>query len=389
MAKYNLIATCTFGIESIVAQELRDLGHKDLDVQNGKISFIGDEKAIAQTNIWLRTADRVFIKLSEFKAIDFEALFHGTTEINWPEIIPIDGRMHVVGKSVKSKLFSVPDCQAIVKKAVVQAMQKRYRKQWFEETGSNYTIEVSLLNDIATISIDTSGQGLHKRGYRTDTGEAPLRENLSAAMILLSRWDNSRRFADPLCGSGTIAIEAALIGKNIAPGLNRKFISEQWHIIPKEIWDIERETAKAKINNIDFQILASDIDANVLIKAKENAKHAGVAKYIEFKTMDIENFISNEEYGCIVCNPPYGERIGDIKNSEKLYKKMGQIFEKLNKWSFFILSPNENFQKLFGKSATKNRKLYNGNIKCHLYEYFGPLPKKKRTERAGETILDK
>jgi len=385
MTVYNLIATCTFGLESIAAQELKNLGYKDLKVENGKIAFLGTEKSIAQTNIWLRTVDRVFIKLAEFKALDFEALFKGTIDINWSSIIPIDGRMHVVGKSVKSKLFSVPDCQSIVKKAIIQAMQKRYRKQWFDETGPLYTIEISMLNDIATISIDTSGNGLHKRGYRIDAGEAPLRENLAAAIVLLSRWDPSRRFADPLCGSGTIPIEAALIGKNIAPGLNRKFVSEEWHIIPKEVWRKEREDAKQSINDLDFKIFAADIDQNVLSKAKENAIRAGVVKYIDFCNASVGNFDSEEQFGCIVCNPPYGERIGDIKNAQKIYREMGASFQKLNKWSFFILSPNENFQKLFGKSATKNRKLYNGNIKCYLYEYFGPLPKNEKPRGKGIT----
>lgn len=374
MNKFNLIATSTFGLESLVAQELRNLGYNDLIVQNGKVLFAGDELSIALTNIWLRTADRILIKLAEFKATDFEELFQGVFKINWGDIVPVDGKMHVIGKSVKSKLFSVPDCQSIAKKAVVEVMKNKYKKKWFEENGSLYTIEVSLLNDLATISIDTSGQGLHKRGYRADTGEAPLRENLAAALVILSKWGPPRIFADPLCGSGTIVVEAALIGKNIAPGLNRTFVSEQWPIIPKGIWESARDNAKTKIKNINFKILASDIDNNVLFKAKENAKNAGVFDCIEFKNMDMKDLASSEEYGCIVCNPPYGERIGDIKEAEALYKKMGQTFKNLSTWSFFILSPHPDFQKLFGRKATKNRKIYNGNIKCYLYEYFGLLP---------------
>jgi putative N6-adenine-specific DNA methylase len=374
---YKLIATATFGLEAIVAQELRDLGYEDLEVENGKVTFEGDEMDIALCNTWLRTADRVLIKAAEFKAESFEELFQGTKAVEWGEIIPQDGKMHVVGKSVKSKLFSVPDCQSIVKKAVVESMKSTYNTDWFSEEGPIYKIEVALLKDIATLTIDTTGPGLHKRGYRELAGEAPLKETLAAALVLISRWKPSRIFADPFCGSGTIAIEAALIGKNIAPGLNRSFVSEGWPLIPKEVWEDIRKDARNRINKEEFRILASDIDGRVLKTARENAQKAGVEDFIAFQKISVEEFSSSKKYGCIICNPPYGERLGEKKEVEELYKKMGQVFSKLDAWSYFVLTAHEDFQKHFGKKSDKNRKLYNGRILCYYYQYFGPLPPRR------------
>lgn len=374
---YKLIATATFGLEAVVAQELRDLGYDDLVVENAKVTFEGDEMDIALCNMWLRTADRVLIKMGEFKAESFEELFQGTKAIEWGNIIPQNGKMHVVGKSVKSGLFSVPDCQSIVKKAVVESMKKTYNTDWFEEDGPTYKIEIALLKDIATLTIDTSGAGLHKRGYRELAGEAPLKETLAAALVLLSKWNPSRILADPLCGSGTIAIEAAMIGKNIAPGINRTFASEEWDIIPKKVWEDIREDAKRRINNEEFRILASDINGYILRTAKENAVKAGVEEYIAFQKLNVEEFSSKKKYGCIICNPPYGERLGEAKEVENLYKTMGEVFANLDSWSYFILTSHAEFQKLFRKKATKNRKLYNGRIMCYYYEYFGPLPRKR------------
>jgi putative N6-adenine-specific DNA methylase len=315
--------------------------------------------------------------MAEFKAESFEDLFQGTVGIDWGEIIPIDGMMHVVGKSVKSKLFSVPDCQSIVKKAVVEAMKRKYKTDWFSEEGPVFKIEISLLKDIATLTIDTSGFGLHKRGYRETAGEAPLKETLAAALVLLSRWNPERILADPFCGSGTIPIEAALIGKNIAPGISRRFICEDWPQFSKSLWQSAREEAKSKINDLDFRILASDIDGRVLKTARENALKAGVDKYIAFQKLPFEEFSSKKKYGCIICNPPYGERIGELKEVENLYRRMGGVFKELDSWSFFIITSHQDFQKLFGKKADKNRKLYNGRILCYYYQYFGPLPKRR------------
>jgi putative N6-adenine-specific DNA methylase len=373
---YTIVATSAFGLESIVTRELKNLRYEDLAVENGRVSFTGDERDVARCNIWLRTADRVLIEIARFKAIDFEELFQGTLKVPWENIIPNDGKMHITGKTVRSKLFSLSACQSVVKKAVIEAMKRKYGPSEFPETGPVYKIEVSLINDTASLTIDTTGPGLHKRGYRQDTGEAPLRETLAAGIVLLSGWKPDRIFADPLCGSGTIAIEAALIGKNIAPGLKRSFVSETWWQIPEHIWCSVREEAREQINDVSFQILASDIDASVLRKARGNAERAGVSDLIAFQKLSVDEFRSRKNYGYIICNPPYGERLSETTEVEKLYKTMGQTFSQLDTWSFFILTAHSGFQQSFGKKATRNRKLYNGMIQCYLYEYFGPKPKK-------------
>jgi len=369
MSEYTLIASSTFGLESVVAYELKALGYTDFITENGKICFKGDKRDIARCNIWLRTADRLLIEIKKFRALDFEELFQGVLKVQWGEIIPFKGKMHVTGKSVKSRLFSVRDCQAITKKAIIESMKRKYRTSHFEESGPTYRIEVSLLKDIATLTIDTTGVGLHKRGYREDAGDAPLRETLAAGLVLLSRWNPSIVLADPFCGSGTIPIEAAMIGKNIAPGLKRTFVSEGWHQIPKNIWDKERYDASNLIKETDFRILASDADGNVLKKAKINAEKAGVSDCIAFQRLPLERFRSAKSGGYIICNPPYGERMGDASEMERLYRRMGEVFSHLDSWSFFILTAYNGFERLFGKRADKNRKLYNGNIKCYYYQY--------------------
>lgn len=377
MNQYKIVATSTFGLESIVAQELKELGYDDLIVDNGKISFSGDLKDIARCNLNLRTADRVFIELTNFEATDFDLLFEAVKSVRWEDIIPQNAKINVTGKSVKSKLHGVPTCQAMTKKAIIESMKRKYKADWFKEDGPEYRVEISLYNDTATLYMDTSGAGLHRRGYRTEAGEAPLRENLAAAMIILSRWDPSRILADPLCGSGTIAIEAALMGKNIAPGLKRSFASEKWSDFPKSVWEEERKLARSKINNDEFRILGSDVDSRVLTAARENIKRAGVEELVALQKLPVKEFRSRKKYGCIVCNPPYGERTGDKKEVEDLYKTMGETFASLDSWSIFVLTAHEAFERLYGKKSTKNRKLYNGNIRCYLYEYFGPLPAKE------------
>lgn len=376
--EYTLIATSTFGLESVVADELRALGYEDLTIENGKVTFEGDEWDIATCNIWLRTADRVLIKIKEFKAESFEELFQGTKSIEWADIIPEDGFMHIVGKSIKSKLHSVPDCQSIVKKAVVESMKRKYNVEQFKEDGPTYKIEVALLKDIVTLTIDTTGPGLHKRGYRTQAGEAPLKETLAAALVLLSKWNPERIFADPMCGSGTILIEAAMIGRNMAPGINRNFVSEDWANIDKSIWEDARKFATSKINDKEFRILGSDIDSRLLKIARDNIERAGVDDCVVVQTLDMREFSSNKKYGCIVTNPPYGERIGQAKEVEDIYKEMGRVFSKLDSWSVFVLTSHLDFQKLYGSKATKNRKLYNGKIQAYFYQYFGPLPPRRR-----------
>jgi putative N6-adenine-specific DNA methylase len=374
---FQLIATSTFGLESIVAKELKELGYEDLTIDNGRVGFSGDEYDIAICNTWLRTADRVLIKMAEFKAVTFEELFQGTLSVNWGELIPVNGKMHVTGKSIKSTLFSVPDCQSIVKKAVVESMKSTYNTDWFEEDGPVYKIEVALLKDVVTLTIDTTGAGLHKRGYRELAGEAPMKETLAAALVLLSAWEPSRTLADLFCGSGTIAIEAALIGKNIAPGLNRSFVCEQWPTMDKTIWEEIRSYAKSKINNEEFRILASDIDGRVLKTAKENAVKAGVDEYISFQKQPAQEFTSRKKYGFIISNPPYGERIGEMQQVEELYKSLGDLYNNLNDWSFFIITSHPKFQQLFGKKSDKNRKLYNGRLMCYYYQYINNPPRKK------------
>lgn len=378
MSRYNLIATSAFGIESVVAQELKDLGFTNLKTDNGKVTFEGDEHDIVKCNLHLRCADRLLIKMSEFKATDFEELYQGVLKVKWEDFIPVNGKMHIVGKSVKSKLFSVSDCQSITKKAVIEAMKRKYKNTVFKEDGPVYKIEIAFLKDIATLTIDTSGKGLHKRGYRLDHGEAPLRETLAAAMIKISRWRNTRVLADPFCGSGTIAIEAALIGKNIAPGLYRDFVAETWPNIPTKIWTKLREEAKSQINDCELDILASDSDLRVLRKAKENAANFGLENDIVFQKKPLSEFSSKKKFGCIICNPPYGERIGEKEEAEQLYEEMGEIFTKLDTWSYFILTSFQDFPKYFGKESSKNRKLYNGKLKVYLHQYFGPLPPRKK-----------
>jgi len=369
MAIYSLTAITSFGMESILARELKENGFKDLVVENGKVSFKGDEQDIVRCNIWLRTADRILINLKTFQAKDFEELFQNTISIEWPDILPMDSKIHVVGKSIRSKLFSVRHCQSIVKKAIVESMKRRYKIDTFPETGPLYKIEISIFKDHATISMDTTGAGLHKRGYRSESVSAPLRETVAAGIILLSRWNAAYILADLFCGSGTIPIEAALMARNIAPGINRHFLSEDWWQIPKGLWDEERKEAKRAIKKGLFKIFASDIDERALIKAKHNAIKAGVSECISFEKKDFNDFRQESPYGYIISNPPYGERIGDKDTVERIYTGLGKLYKRLNNWSFFILSPHPEFQRLFGKKAEKNRKIYNGKIKCYLYEY--------------------
>ena len=376
--KYTLIATSSFGLESIVAYELRKLGYDNLVVENGKVIFSGNEEDIVRCNIWLRTADRVLIRIAGFEARDFEELFQGTFKVAWEHIIPVNGKMHVTGKSVGSELHSVSDCQSIVKKAIVEAMKRKYSTEWFEETGPVYKVEISLLKNMATLTIDTTGAGLYKRGYRTRIGEAPLKETLAAGLILISRWNSKSVLVDPFCGSGTIPIEAALIGRGIAPGLKRTFASEEWEQIPKILWDTARTEAHDRINDTKFRILASDIDGSVLKIAKENAIRAGVEDYIAFQKLPASEFRSAKKNGFIICNPPYGERTGEKEHIEQIYRTFGEAFLKLETWSLFILSGHPNFQKLFNKKADKNRKLYNGDIKCYYYQYSGKQIREKQ-----------
>lgn len=376
MAKYKIIATAAMGIEALVAKEVRALGY-DCEVDNGKVIFEGDELAIARCNLWLRTADRIKVQVGQFKARTFDELFEQTKALNWGDYLPVDAQFPVSGKSVKSKLFSVSDCQSIVKKAIVDSMKKHYNKTtgWLEETGSTFKIEVALLKDVATLTIDASGAGLHKRGYRVGQGEAPLKETLAAALIMLTPWNANRPFVDVFCGSGTIAIEAALIGQNIAPGFNRDFLSEEWPWMSASIWDKAREEAE-DLANYDqvLDIAGHDIDHRMVKVAEQNAFEAGLGDLIQFKQMQVRDFTTPKEYGIIIGNPPYGERLSDRPSVEKMYAEMGEAFSKLDTWSIYMLISHEQFEQYYGKKATKKRKLFNGFIKTDYYQYWGPRP---------------
>ncbi len=377
MSKIDLIATSTFGLESVVKREIMNLGFKNIKVENGKVNFKGNEEDIPKTNLWLRSADRVLLKIGEFKALSFEELFEKTKELPWEEWVTKDGKFTVNGKSVKSKLYSVPDCQSIVKKAVVEKLKTKYNVEWFSEEGPEFTIQVSILKDIVTLTIDTSGVGLHKRGYREQALQAPLKETLAAAMVQLSFWNKDRVLLDPFCGSGTIPIEAALIGKNIAPGLNRSFASEEWPRIGKDRWKKAKvEALKAIRQETKLKIYASDMNKKAVDIAKENAYNAGVDDCINYKVRKFSTINIKDKFGVIICNPPYGERLGDKKEIRELYNEMGKEFKKLRTWSKYIITSDEEFEKLYGKKASKKRKLYNGRIKVDYYQYYGPKPKR-------------
>jgi putative N6-adenine-specific DNA methylase len=372
----KLIAPCIFGTESVVGRELKKLGYNDQRIDNGRVTFSGDAKAICRTNIWLRSAERVLLKLGEFKALSFEELFERTKELPWHDWLPEDAEFPVDVTTIDSKLFSVSDCQAIIKKAVVEKMKLRYKCDWFEETGARYKIQASILKDMVTVSFDTTGTGLHKRGYRKLVGEAPLKETLASAMIQVSRWRDDRALIDPFCGTGTIPIEACMIARNIAPGLNREFVSQGWSFIGEKLWNETREEARDNIRNGEkLYIHGSDISEEALSLARYHAKQAEVEKDIHLQQMDVKDISSNRKYGFIICNPPYGERLGDKREVERLYADMGKVFAKFDTWSYYILSSHPEFERLFNRSANKKRKLYNGMIMCNYYQYFGPPPR--------------
>ncbi|MEI5907244.1 class I SAM-dependent RNA methyltransferase [Bacillus spongiae] len=377
MSKYTIIATAAMGLESLVANEVKNLGY-DCKVENGKVIYEGDERAIARSNMWLRTADRVKILVGEFKAYSFDELFEKTKSLPWERYLSVDAEFPVQGKSVKSKLYSVPDCQAIVKKAIVEKIKKAYKQtSWLTEDGPLVKIEIAIHKDKASLLIDTSGAGLHKRGYRASQGEAPLKETLAAALVQLSRWTPNRPFVDPFCGSGTIPIEAALIGQNIAPGFNREFLSEDWSWMRKEVWD-EVRTEVEDLANYDreLDIVGSDLDHRMIEISKQNAFEAGLGDVISFKQMQVKDISTKKEYGIIIGNPPYGERLGDRKEVENMYRDMGEAFNRLSTWSVYIMTSYEDFEKQYGKVATKKRKLFNGFIKTDFYQYWGPKPPK-------------
>ena len=362
-----------FGIEAITAREIRSLGYETTSVTDGRITFKGDAEAVCRANINLRTGERVLVKIGEFKATTFEELFEKTKQLPWDRWITKHVAFPVKGFSIKSKLFSVSDCQAIIKKSIVESLKQKYKVDWFDENGAVYQVQFGIIRDTVTLKIDTSGNGLHKRGYRRQSNLAPLRETVAAALIMLSFWHENRIFADPFCGSGTIPIEAAMIGKNIAPGILRSFSGEKFSQIDKALWNRAREEAKDReFLQRKLEIYASDIDEKCAELTKHNADIAGVGDDIRVKKADARNFQPMGEYGVMVCNPPYGERLGDIKEAENLYRDLGKVMKNCPTWSYYMLTSDENFERCFGKKADKKRKIYNGMMKCDYYQYFGP-----------------
>lgn len=369
---FKLIATCAAGIESIVGNELKHLGYK-VNVENGRVRFDGDVADIAKTNLWLRTADRIKIVVGEFTAKTFEELFQGVEGLNWEDFLPLDAEFPVAGKSQKSTLHNVPSVQAITKKAIVTKMSTVYhRRTKLPETGALYPIEVAINKDKVLITLDTTGSSLFKRGYRVNKGGAPLKENMAAALVLLARWYPEMPFVDPVCGSGTIPIEAALIGCNIAPGLKRNFAFEDWDWVDKDIIKQAREQAQAAIKkDIDLDISGYDIDGSMIEIAKENAVQAGVQDIVNFKQMAVKDFKTDKINGVIVANPPYGERLSDKEHVHQLYQQMGKLYQPLKSWSKYILTSDLQFEQFYGTKATKRRKLYNGSLRTDFFQYWG------------------
>ncbi|MCI8608664.1 MAG: class I SAM-dependent RNA methyltransferase [Firmicutes bacterium] len=385
--KLELIATSTFGLEAVVKREIENLGYKILKSEDGKITFLGDERAVVRANLWLRCADRVQIKMGEFKALEFEELFQQVKGVPWEEWIPVDGKFVVNGSSVKSKLSSVPACQSVAEKAVVERLKSVYGLAHFEKSGALYEIKISLLKDQVTVTLDTTGPSLHKRGYRIQTVEAPMKETMAAALVQLSFWKRDRLLLDPCCGSGTIAIEAALIGRNIAPGLNRHFTAEEWEAIDSRLWKEERKTAFAAIDyDSDLMIYGRDMDRHAIENARANAEEAGVDDCIDFQVGNAVK-LSETDFGktlggVVVTNPPYGERIGDQRSMDRIYEAFRKFFQTNPTWSLFMITSDKTAElKAFGRQADRRRKLFNGRLEVCYYQFHGEKPPKKMKER--------
>lgn len=387
--EYKIQVTTAFGLEAVTKREMQDLGIEQITVEDGHLETNGDEYTIAKLNIWLRTADRVRIVFGRFKAYTFTELFDRTHALPWEDLIPPNGEFPVDGKSYKSKLFSISDSQAIVKKAMVEKLKKTHQLDWFPETGARFPIEVSLRNDIATITVDTSGESLHKRGYRKGQGKAPLKETLAAAMVLLSYWNKDRTLHDPFCGSGTIPIEAAMIARNIAPGLDRAFtLTEFSDVFKKAFADVKKEAFQAVDYDTPLYIYGSDIDHRQVLTARDNAARIGLEEDITFFVKDIRDVDLLDKYGVCITNPPYGARISDEEEAKELANALGHRFKDLPTWSVYALSPIEEFEALYGKKADRRRKLFNGDLKVQYYQYYGPRPPKD-FNYASAKVFDK
>ena len=378
---YELIAPCHFGMEAVLKKEVIDLGYEISQVEDGRVTFIGDDEAICRANVFLRTAERILLKVGCFQAETFEELFQQTKAIPWEELIPKDGKFWVAkASSIKSKLFSPSDIQSIMKKAMVERLKQHYGVSWFEENGSSYPLRVFLYKDQVTVGIDTSGESLHKRGYRTLTSKAPITETLAAALILLTPWRGDRILVDPFCGSGTFPIEAAMIAANMAPGMNRSFLSEDWkNLIPKKCWYEAMDEANELLDiSVETDIQGYDIDGDVVKAARSNAELAGVEELIHFQQRPVSALSHPKKYGFIITNPPYGERLEEKENLPALYREFGERFAALDSWSAYLITAYEDAEKYIGRKADKNRKIYNGMMKTYFYQFMGPRPPKKK-----------
>lgn len=380
MKRYELIAPCHFGLEAVLKQEITELGYDVSNVEDGRVTFIGDDEAVARSNIGLRTAERILIKVGSFRAETFDELFENTKNIPWEEYIPSDGKFWVAkAASIKSRLFSPSDIQSIMKKAMVERLKQVYHVSWFREEEKSFPIRVFLMKDNVTVGLDTTGESLHKRGYRKYKAKAPIAENLAAALIMLTPWRDDRILVDPFCGSGTIPIEAALMAANIAPGMKRGFTALAWeHLIGRKIWDDCYEEAREQADmSVSVNIQGFDNDPEMIKIAMQNARLAGVDKMIHFAERDVKNLTHDGKYGFIITNPPYGERLEEKAKIPPLYRKLGEGFKKLDTWSLYLITAYEDAQKDIGRKADKNRKLYNGMMKTYYYQFIGPRPPKK------------
>jgi len=378
MDKFEIIIPCIFGLEAMIARELKWLGYETHKVEDGRVTFLGTFEDVAKANLSIRCGERVLIKIGEFTAVTFEELFEKTKLLDWSRWLSKNSAFPVKGFCLKSTLASMRDCQAIIKKAVVSSLSEKYGIEWFEEDGANYQIQFSVMKDLVTLMIDTSGDGLHKRGYRRVSNAAPLKETIAAAMVMLSFWKYEYPLCDPFCGSGTLPIEAAMFKRNIAPGLMRTFACESFDQSDPVMWARLREELESKKRDTPLTILASDIDPATIEIATENARIAGLSDVIKPKVGDATKFTSDIRYGSIICNPPYGERLSDAKECQKLYHDMGKAFSKLPDWSYYILASDDNFESNFGRKADKRRKIYNGMIKCNIFQYYGARPPKNQ-----------
>lgn len=381
MKKMELIAPCHFGLEAVLKREILDLGYEISEVEDGRVTFYGDADAICRANIFLRTAERILLKVGSFRAVTFEELFDKTKELPWEDYIPQNGKFWVAkAASVKSKLFSTSDIQSIMKKAMVRRMQECYRVEWFPENGASYPVRVFLMKDIVTVGIDTTGISLHKRGYREVSGKAPITETLAAALIMLTPWRKDRILVDPFCGSGTFPIEAAMMAANIAPGMNRSFLSEKWdNLITKKNWyDVIDEANDMICDDVEVDIQGYDVDSSVIKIARRNAREAGVEHLIHFQERDVKDLNHPKKYGFIITNPPYGERLEDKKDLPDLYRAFGESFKRLDSWSAYMITSYDDAERYFGRKADKNRKIYNGMLKTYYYQFLGPKPPKRK-----------